>query len=334
MKIDSKKFKYFAVAGASAALVATAVVPAVAADEVKTAAFTDVSERYALPITYLVTNNLSNGLTKTSFGVNETIKRGDAAIILAQALNLKDPKAPASGFNDVPTRGTLAINSLKAAGIINGKTSKTFGFNDTITRGEVALMMSNANAYNFKGDVSNMTFTDVNSRYSQAVAGLMANGITQGVSATKFAPDNSIKRGDFAIFIYRAEMLEVEELSEDFRDAMNGFASLGAEYGYDVVVDESRVNTFNIKGSGDLPAPESGTGFFQSLADQGIETVLVNNVSYEISNGNGTVAAGAQDAKQAIMVSLASKNTVDITFNLPYNDEFRGITYTFNFFPE
>lgn len=334
MIVDSKKFKHFAAAGASVVLVATAMVPAIAADEVKTAAFTDVSDRYELPINYLVANNLSSGLTETSFGVSETIKRGDAAIILAKALSIMDPKAPASGFTDVPTRGALAINSLKAAGIINGKSAKSFGFNDTITRGEVALIMSNAGAYNFKGDVANMTFTDVNSRYSTAVAGLLANGITEGVSATKFAPDNSIKRGDFAVFIFRAEMLEIEELSEEFRQAMNGFASLGAEYGYDVVVDETEVNTFNIEGSGDLPIPETGTGFFESLADQGIETVEINGTSYVISDGEGNVAEGAQSVKEAILVSLVSNQTVDITFNLPYNDEVRGITYTFNFMPE
>lgn len=331
---DSKNAKRFLAAGTTAALVATALVPAAAADTAQTAAFTDVNNRYQTAVDYLVSNNLAKGMTATSYGVNANIKRGDAAIILAQALNLMDLSAPASGFTDVPDRGALAINSLKAAGVIKGKSATRFGFNDTITRGEVALIMSHAAAYHFTGSPSSLTFTDVNSRYSKAVAGLFANGITEGVSATKFGTDNSIKRGDFAVFVYRAEMLQVDEILEDFKDAMNGFAEIGAEMGYDVVIDETKKNTFNITGDGSIPTPENGSGFFQSLAAQGIETIAVNGTSYTISDDAGNVADGAAAAKEAIMANLAVKQTADITFHIPDGDSTVAVTYTFNFKPE
>jgi hypothetical protein len=330
----TKSYKHFIAAGSVAALVATAVVPAVSANEVTTAAFTDVSARYELAINYLVTENLSSGLTGTSYGINQPIKRGDAAIILAQALNVMDPDAPASGFNDIPTRGVLAINSLKAAGIINGKTATSFGFNDTITRGEVALFMSDADAYNLEGDVSSMAFTDVNSRYAEAVAGLLASGITEGVSETQFGTDNSIKRGDFAIFVFRAEMLQIEAASDAFIEAMNGFAALGAEFGYEVVVDENEMYTFNITGSGDLPIPEEGTGFFETLAEQNIDTIEVNGEVYMIADESGNVSADAQAAKEAIIGSLMANETVDVTFHFPYDGGITPVTYNFNFFPE
>lgn len=334
MSINSISYKQFIAAGAAVALVATATVPAVSANEVTTAAFTDVSDRYELAIEYLVNQNLSKGLTATTYGINEPIKRGDAAIILAQALNVMDPDAPAAGFTDVPTRGALAINSLKAAGIINGKTATHFGFNDTITRGEVALMMSDGDAYNFEGDVSSMTFTDVNSRYAEAVAGLLANGVTQGMSETQFGTDKSIKRGDFAIFVFRAEMLQIEEASEAFIEAMNGFAALGAEFGYEVVVDANELNTFNITGSGDLPIPEEGTGFFDTLAEQNIDTIEVNGEVYVISDEEGNVTEDAQAAKEAVFLSLFSEETVDLTFHFPYGDEVTPVSFTFNFYPE
>lgn len=334
MSINSTSYKQFIAAGASAALVATALVPAVSADEVKTAAFTDVSDRYELAIEYLVSQNLSKGLTATSYGINDSIKRGDAAIILAQALNVMDPDAPASGFTDVPTRGALAINSLKAAGIIKGKTATRFGFNDTITRGEVALMMSDADAYNLKGDVSSLTFTDVNSRYADAVAGLMANGITEGVSKTQYGTGKSIKRGDFAIFVFRAEMLQVEAASEAFIEAMNGFAALGAEFGYDVVIDENELYTFNITGSGELPIPENGTGFFDTLAEQNIDTIEVNGEVFVITDESGKLTEDAAAAKEAIVLSLIGDETVDLTFHFPYGDGITPVTYTFNFYPE
>lgn len=334
MKNKTKSYKHFIASGTVAALVATALVPAVTANEVTTAAFTDVSDRYQVAVDYLVNENLSNGLTGTSYGINQPIKRGDAAIILARALNVMDLEAPASGFKDVPTRGVLAINSLKAAGIINGKTATNFGFNDLITRGEVALIMSDADAYNLKGNVSSMAFTDVNSRYAKAVAGLLASGVTQGVSTTHFGTGNSIKRGDFAIFVYRAEMLQIEVASEAFVEAMNGFAELGAEFGYKVVVDENEVNTFNITGAGDLPIPEEGTGFFATLAEQNIDTIEVNGEVYVISDESGNVTADAQAAKKAVIGSLMLNETVELTFHFPHNGEVVPVSYNFNFVPK
>lgn len=334
MIFGSESAKKFMATGAAVALAATVAAPVTFADEVKTAAFSDVSNRYEVAVDYLVSNNLSKGITETSYGINETIKRGDAAIILAQALNIMDPDAPSSGFTDVPARGALAVNSLKVAGIIDGKTTTRFGFHDTLTRGEVALILSNAGAYHFEGDESNLVFTDVSSRYSKSVAGMVATGVTQGISATQFGTSHSIKRGDFAVFIFRSEMLEAEAVTEDFKQEINGFASLGAEYGYEVVVDETEENTFTITGSENLPIPEDGTGFFETLAEQQIETIEVNGATHIVSDGSGEVTAGAKDAKADIIYSLASNETVDLTFHIPYNSTTTAVTYTFKFIPE
>lgn len=207
MKTQNSNFKKYITAGVSVGMVASALVPAVAA-EAKTAAFTDVSGNYQDAVDYLVENNLSSGLEDTKYGINAEVKRGDAAIILAKALGLQDQTAPDAGFSDVPDRAAISINSLKKAGIINGKSQTTFGFSDTLKRGEVALMLANAKAYNLSGDVKDVKFTDVSDKYDDAVAGLVKNNITQGVSATQFGTDNPIKRGDFAIFVYKAETLD------------------------------------------------------------------------------------------------------------------------------
>ena len=206
MAYQPKSYKKFVATAATATLVASALVPVASADYASTASFTDVTDRYKDAVDYLVSKNLSKGLSETEYGVQQTIKRGDAAIILANALGLNDDKnAAESGFSDVPTRASLAINSLKAAGVINGKTATSFGFNDNLTRGEVALIMANAKAYALKGDVSKLKFTDVSSRYLEAVAGLVEAGITSGKTATKFGTGDAITRGEFAIFVYKAE---------------------------------------------------------------------------------------------------------------------------------
>ncbi|RNF39608.1 S-layer homology domain-containing protein [Planococcus salinus] len=169
--------------------------------------FTDVSDRYLESVEYLSENGLANGISKTQFGVGKQIKRGDAAIILANALELSED-APGSGFIDVPDRGVKAINALKHAGVINGKSASNFGFNDNLKRGEIALMLTKASAYNLQGDVKNLTFTDVNNRYQKAVAALVNHKVTSGKTLTRFGTDDLITRGEYAVFIYRAEMID------------------------------------------------------------------------------------------------------------------------------
>lgn len=167
--------------------------------------YTDVSDRYEQSVNYLVDQNITNGFSKTKFGIDQNIKRGDAAIILAHALGLTEKDAPSSGFKDVPTRGVVAINALKNAGIVNGKSTKTFGFNDLMTRGEMALMLTKSAAYNLKGDKSALRFTDVNSRYADAVAALVNHKITTGKTAAQFGTGDLLRRGEYAIFIHKAE---------------------------------------------------------------------------------------------------------------------------------
>jgi hypothetical protein len=198
-----KSYKKFVATAATATLVATAVVPAAFADEVKTAAFTDVAPQYKEAVDFVIENNIAKGVSETQFGVSKEIIRGDAAIMVANAAGLNDKDAPASGFTDVPPRGALAINSLKAAGVTSGATPTSFNFNGSITRGEAAIFL--ANAFDLEGDAKNVKFTDVNARYMAAVAALVDNDVTAGKSATKFAPADEITRGEFAKWIYALE---------------------------------------------------------------------------------------------------------------------------------
>ncbi|WP_404356517.1 S-layer homology domain-containing protein [Cytobacillus firmus] len=199
MAYQPKSYRKFVATAATATLVASAVAPAAAAG------FSDVSDRYADAVNYLVENDITNGLTETTFGVSKEVKRGDAAVMIAKALGLDGANAPDAGFGDVPTRAKEAVNALKEAGIFNGKSATNFGFTDTMTRGEMALVI--AKAYELEGDVT-LTFTDVSDRYEQAVQALVENKITSGKSETSFGTGDEITRGEFAIFLHKAETLE------------------------------------------------------------------------------------------------------------------------------
>lgn len=168
--------------------------------------FRDVSPVYAESIYYLTDKDYTNGISTTQFGTNDAITRGSVAVILATALDLLMDTPEIGQFSDVPSRAVQAVNSLQRAGIIQGKSMHYFGFTEPIKRGEMALMLSHSHAYALQGDAGSITFRDVNSRYVDAIAGLVSNDITKGKSTTRFGTDDLLKRGEFAVLLYRAEM--------------------------------------------------------------------------------------------------------------------------------
>ncbi|WP_050183746.1 S-layer homology domain-containing protein [Domibacillus robiginosus] len=106
--------------------------------------FKDVPGRAKQAIGYLQFNKVVNGKTETVFGSNDTITRGEAAIILSRAYAdvLVSPTEPAHHFTDATGRYAEAINKLVATGITHGKTSDRFGTNDPVKRGELAIMVA------------------------------------------------------------------------------------------------------------------------------------------------------------------------------------------------
>lgn len=163
--------------------------------------FQDVTSFYSPAVTYLVQNQITRGISTTEFGVSKNIKRADSAIWLAKELGLNTETAKASGFTDVPDRAIGAVNALKEAGIVGGKTTTRFGAYDTLTRGEVAIILQRA--YKLSPDGSKYPFSDVSPKYSDAVGALVANDITNGISPSKYGVSNPITRGQLAVFMYR-----------------------------------------------------------------------------------------------------------------------------------
>ena len=163
--------------------------------------FEDVTSFYAPAVEYLVQKQITSGLSQTTFGIDKDNIRADVAIWLAKELNLNTQNAKDSGFADVPKRAVGAVNALKEAGIIGGKTSTSFGANDALTRGEVAIILQRA--YDLSASGITSAFTDVSPRYKDAVDALVANNITSGLTATRFGVSRNITRGQLAVFIYR-----------------------------------------------------------------------------------------------------------------------------------
>ncbi len=252
MEKRTKNYHKFVATAATATLAVSAFVPVVSADVTPTASnFTDVAEQYKVPVDYLYNKGIIQGISATQFGTQQEIKRVDVGIMIAKSLYTEDAinSAPASGFTDVPARATKYINVLKANGVVNGKTTTSYGANDSITRGEAAIMF--ANAYNITGDVNNSEFTDVASRYTNAVAALYDHGITKGKGNKKFGTADAITRGELAIFLYKLETLEAEDVKGLNVTKVNEITEKGVKVTIDQateVDEEATVEVKNAKG--------------------------------------------------------------------------------------
>ena len=185
----------------TASFVATAVVPA--ASEASMTDFNDVSNRYKEAVDYLVTNEISIGLTKDQFGTDQSIKRADAAIWVVKALGLEGKVAPQSDFTDVPNRAENAVNMLKFLGVIDGKSETQFGAQDYMTRSEMAKIM--ALTYELPTNGNAHPFNDVSKRFNEYVQAIYNAGLTDGKTETSYGANDPIKRGEFAIFLQKAE---------------------------------------------------------------------------------------------------------------------------------
>lgn len=196
MSYQSKSSRKFTATAVTATAVALAVAPVASA-----ASFTDVAPQYKEAVDFVVSKG-AQGLSDSKFGVNENIIRQDAAVLIAQVLGLEvDKTETKSEFTDVPSRTAPYVNALKKAGITSGKTTTKFGAKDLITRGELAVWIQRG--FELQGNTA-VKFTDVASQYQTAVSALVSNEITNGVSSTKFGTNQPAKRGDYAIFLFKA----------------------------------------------------------------------------------------------------------------------------------
>ncbi|MBA2871291.1 hypothetical protein HNQ85_001561 [Anoxybacillus calidus] len=307
MAYQPKSYRKFVATTATAAVVASALAPVASA-----ASFTDVPASYQTEVDFIVSQGIASGISETKFGTDLSIKRADAAVMIARALKLDTASAPDAGFTDVPERAKGAVNALKAAGIINGKTATTFGSDEPMTRAEMAKVIALA----FKLEAGNTTlpFTDVSKTFETYVKALYANNITQGVSATEFGSNKEIKRGDFAKFLYRAMNLQPAEAKVVSVSAINS-KSLKVEF--NKAVDPAKAKfevkkagiTVNVSKVTFADDNKSATLELSTKLTKGEYTVNVTGVADEVL----TKSAQVEDEKVASIEILSDVAVVDNT---------------------
>lgn len=198
--------------------------------------YTDVTDKNAYyydPVYALANNAITNGTSASTYSPEANVKRGDFVALLYRAAFLdaskhtidKDTasytKEELNKFSDVKSTDyyAKAIAWAVKNGITTGTSDTTFSPERIVTRAEAvtfiarfnnAINKSEGNSYNVvdlkNGDsYASETFTDVNSAdyYAKAVSWATEQRVTKGKTATTFAPNDAVSRGQAAAFIYR-----------------------------------------------------------------------------------------------------------------------------------
>ena len=115
-------------------------------------------------------------------------------------------KTAATSFADVPANAYFA-DAVKWAvdkGITNGLSDTMFGPYESCTRAQIVTFLWRAAGSPEPKTASSFTDVPVSTYYAKAVAWAVENGITNGMTATEFAPDATCTRGQSVTFLYRA----------------------------------------------------------------------------------------------------------------------------------
>ena len=171
-------------------------------------AFSDVpaDAYYADAVAWAVENGVTNGVSDTAFGPDVSCTRAQMVTFLWRAAGSPKPVTAVNPFADVSASAYYYDAVLWAVenGVTNGTSDTAFSPDATVTRGQSMTFIWRANGSPAVGSGS---FSDVpaDAYYTDAVAWAVENGITNGISATAFGPDNACTRAQIVTFLYRVD---------------------------------------------------------------------------------------------------------------------------------
>ncbi len=161
---------------------------------------------YATPVDWAVSSGITNGTSLATFAPGAQCTRGQIVTFLWRAAGAPAPQGNTNPFRDVAAGAYYEQPVLWAVehGITNGMGPDTFAPNQICTRGQVVTFL-----YRAMGATKVITkrnpFADVASAafYFCPILWAAENGITNGMTATTFAPQQTCTRGQVVTFLYR-----------------------------------------------------------------------------------------------------------------------------------
>jgi len=170
-----------------------------------TGSFVDVpaGAYYTDAVAWAVANGITEGTDITHFSPDAKTTRAQVVTFLYRAAGSPDITAT-DAFSDVAPGSYYekAVVWAVANGITNGVRGGRFDPNADCTRAQIVTFLAR---YAKGTSAGGNNFADVptDAYYSDAVAWAVANGITDGTSATTFSPDAKCIRAQMAAFLYR-----------------------------------------------------------------------------------------------------------------------------------
>lgn len=167
--------------------------------------FSDVPTSYGFyhEINYLAERNIVNGMDATNFGPDNIVSRGDAALMIARALNLNTKKQN-TVFSDVTSQNESsgAIQSAYNVGIIKGLTKDQFAPDAKVTRDQMAIFISRA--FNLTDEALPFKDVPLNSAGYSSIKKATAFGVVAGFKDGTFRHRDQVTRGQLSAFLARA----------------------------------------------------------------------------------------------------------------------------------
>ncbi|KZD36784.1 MULTISPECIES: S-layer homology domain-containing protein [Bacillus] len=152
------------------------------------------------------------GYGNEQFGFGDNVTREQVAALIYRTFDFsevfEEGDVLENPYKDINENSTMFIEEilvLTEVGILKGDGNGSFRPKDTLTRAEMAQVLTNAFELEAKGP---HTFNDVPAdSYSwaeNAISAIQTNNITMGIGENKFGPSMSVKREQYATFLYRA----------------------------------------------------------------------------------------------------------------------------------
>ncbi|WP_153721149.1 S-layer homology domain-containing protein [Sporosarcina cascadiensis] len=185
--------------------------------EFQTQRFSDIDNTFWAKeeVTRLAEEGIITGYPDLQFRPNINITRGQAANLLANALNMPEtPYQPV--FKDVTPKSAYLLGAMAMyqENIFTGNPDGTFGAGDLLTREQMASVI--VRAFDLQDTGAAAIFKDdraISVSHKDNVKILQQHGITTGKADGSFDPKSPVTRGTFAVFIHRA-MIQSGALAE------------------------------------------------------------------------------------------------------------------------
>lgn len=340
MAKQNKGRKFFA-ASATAALVASAIVPVASAAQVND--YNKISGYAKEAVQALVDQGVIQGDTNGNFNPLNTVTRAQAAEIFTKALeleangdvNFKDVKAGAWYYN--------SIAAVVANGIFEGVSATEFAPNKSLTRSEAAKVL--VDAFGLEGSESLSQFADASQVKPWAKTALetaVANGIFTGSEENgklNLKPNAAITRQDFAVVFART--LDLVDTETPVDAAIKAINNTTVEVTFDEEVDTDNVKAGDFKIDGleitnasvkqtnkkvvvlTTAAQTAGTEYVLSLKGEelgkfkGIAAVIPTKVDIVEKSVQGKLGQQVTVKAQVTVAEGASKEGIPVTFFIP-----------------